>query len=292
MNNIFDDYKPQPDPEVWQRLEKSLRRRRIARGSLLGVVGLLVVASVVYVVLPKKDKMDTSELVQLSRVSQFDENTTLASEGSMSNGSEIAHDETTLRENSQYASSQSIPQSQSESETTIDCDQQMMNEEPKNQTHTNAAPQVINLPAIVSTPNQQSMVARPTPIVASSDNTTPKKTNTQALAQNDPQPSKLPQRDTSVFELLMPNAFAPDDASADVRLFHAQAMAGATINNFRMMIYNRAGNLVFSTSDINQGWNGSYKGVAQPQGVYVYIVEYKNGQGTIQRQKGTALLIR
>jgi gliding motility-associated-like protein len=37
---------------------------------------------------------------------------------------------------------------------------------------------------------------------------------------------------------------------------------------FEMHIYNRWGELVFQSSDINQGWDGRYKGVEQREGVY------------------------
>jgi len=37
-------------------------------------------------------------------------------------------------------------------------------------------------------------------------------------------------------------------------------------------IYNRWGNLLFTTTDLNQGWDGRFKGVVQPNETYLWIV--------------------
>jgi gliding motility-associated-like protein len=44
----------------------------------------------------------------------------------------------------------------------------------------------------------------------------------------------------------------------------------AVLNHFR--IYDRWGIVVFETTDIDKGWDGTYKGTPQPFGVYVYEV--------------------
>ncbi|NCC18486.1 MAG: hypothetical protein EOM29_06050, partial [Bacteroidia bacterium] len=52
------------------------------------------------------------------------------------------------------------------------------------------------------------------------------------------------------------------------------------------------GNLVFTSKDINYGWNGQYKGKLCEQGAYVYIVKFINLNGEQFVQKGTVNLIR
>jgi gliding motility-associated-like protein len=59
-----------------------------------------------------------------------------------------------------------------------------------------------------------------------------------------------------------------------------------------MSIYHRNGNLVFTSKDINYGWNGHYKGKLCEQGAYVYIVKFINLNGEQFVQKGTVNLIR
>jgi gliding motility-associated-like protein len=57
-------------------------------------------------------------------------------------------------------------------------------------------------------------------------------------------------------------------------------------------IYNRFGQLLYTTSQIGQGWDGTYNGVAQPAGTYIYTVQGKNYLGKQLSAKGTVVLIR
>ncbi|HQW46524.1 MAG TPA: gliding motility-associated C-terminal domain-containing protein, partial [Chitinophagaceae bacterium] len=64
----------------------------------------------------------------------------------------------------------------------------------------------------------------------------------------------------------------------------------ATLNYFR--VYNRWGELVFETNDINKGWNGQYKGKSQPMGVYVYVLDAFTSTGKKIFKQGNITLIR
>lgn len=88
--------------------------------------------------------------------------------------------------------------------------------------------------------------------------------------------------------LALPNAFAP--GSLMNGKLHLIRRGEATLNHFR--IFNRWGNLIFETSDINEGWDGSYKGKAQPFGVYVYEIEAVTNIGQIFHKHGNVTLIR
>ena len=57
-------------------------------------------------------------------------------------------------------------------------------------------------------------------------------------------------------------------------------------------IFNRWGQEIFSTSDIDQGWDGMYKGSSQPIGVYVYMVEAITSTGREFVKQGNVTLIR
>ena len=41
------------------------------------------------------------------------------------------------------------------------------------------------------------------------------------------------------------------------------------VDDFRMRIFNRWGELVFESTDISLGWDGFYRGELSPQDVYV-----------------------
>jgi len=67
----------------------------------------------------------------------------------------------------------------------------------------------------------------------------------------------------------LPNAFTPGNGANN--MFKLIEDGLASLNYFR--IFDRWGVLVFETTDLSQGWDGTYKGTAQPQGVYVYEVQ-------------------
>jgi len=88
--------------------------------------------------------------------------------------------------------------------------------------------------------------------------------------------------------LAVPNAFAPGNGPNNV--FRVIKRGIATLNYFR--IYNRWGNLVFETTDIDGGWDGTYKGVPQPLGVFVYEVQAVTSTGETFEQHGNITLLR
>ncbi|MFT3981482.1 MAG: gliding motility-associated C-terminal domain-containing protein [Ferruginibacter sp.] len=63
------------------------------------------------------------------------------------------------------------------------------------------------------------------------------------------------------------------------------------VSEFYFIIYNRWGEKVFETRDINNCWDGRYKGNRAPVGNYVYYIRSKNVCSE-QVKKGNVLLIR
>lgn len=72
--------------------------------------------------------------------------------------------------------------------------------------------------------------------------------------------------------LFVPDAFTPDGDSRNLN--EVLEIFGAYYNNFSMKIYNRWGEVIFATNDIETRWDGSYKGVKVLPGVYPYIISY------------------
>ena len=64
----------------------------------------------------------------------------------------------------------------------------------------------------------------------------------------------------------------------------------ATLKAFK--IYNRWGNLVFETTNVEEGWDGTYKGTPQPMGVYVYQIDAVTNSGKRFTKQGNVTLIR
>lgn len=93
----------------------------------------------------------------------------------------------------------------------------------------------------------------------------------------------------TVPSIFMPTGFTPNrDGRNDVIM---PITAGIKkLNYFR--IYNRWGQLVFTTSNIGEGWDGRLKGELQGSAVYAWMVSAEDYTGRTIFEKGTLTLIR
>jgi gliding motility-associated-like protein len=90
-------------------------------------------------------------------------------------------------------------------------------------------------------------------------------------------------------DVYVPSAFTPaGDGLND--LFRPIALGIKSLENFR--VYNRWGELLYSTKQIGEGWNGKYKGQGQNAGTYVWEVEATDYAGRKIRRKGSVILIK
>lgn len=94
-----------------------------------------------------------------------------------------------------------------------------------------------------------------------------------------------------VYDLFVPNAFTPNgDGNNDYFEFFGNK---AGIKQLEMMVFNRIGEKVFESRDLNFRWDGTFKGVVQNPGVYVYtlkVVFMDNHSDS--GYKGTVTLLR
>jgi gliding motility-associated-like protein len=91
-------------------------------------------------------------------------------------------------------------------------------------------------------------------------------------------------------KIAVPNSFSPGNGTSPNDFFSINRLGLASLNYFR--IYNRWGELVYESSNIDGGWNGTYKGQPQPMGVYVYDIDAKNNKGQVFKKSGNVTLIR
>lgn len=89
-------------------------------------------------------------------------------------------------------------------------------------------------------------------------------------------------------DLFFPTAFSPngDGYNDQYKIY------GSSVKNLVLKIYNRWGELVFETSNINEGWDGTYKSTPQPIGVYVYTGVATFMNNITLDYKGSITLIR
>jgi gliding motility-associated-like protein len=86
-----------------------------------------------------------------------------------------------------------------------------------------------------------------------------------------------------------PTGFTPNrDGLNDTYKPRAYGIVGF----YRIFIYNRYGQKVFESYNINDGWNGEFMGVPQEPGTYVWHCWYRLGAASMQQQSGTMVLLR
>ena len=62
--------------------------------------------------------------------------------------------------------------------------------------------------------------------------------------------------------------------------------------HYLFTVYDRWGKQIFATSDVALGWNGTFNGLHQPAGTYIWLCEYKLAGQQEHLKRGTITLIR
>jgi gliding motility-associated-like protein len=88
--------------------------------------------------------------------------------------------------------------------------------------------------------------------------------------------------------LSYPTAFTPNgDNLNDVFVVYGQF-----VEKFEMNIFNRWGELLFTTNNLDTGWDGKFKGVTQPEGTYAFIANLTDQTGRSFKRSGSVVLLR
>lgn len=91
-------------------------------------------------------------------------------------------------------------------------------------------------------------------------------------------------------EIIFPNAFTPNnDGKNDY--FGPVGSGFGTVTKYQLKIFNRYGELVFSSNDPIKKWDGKIKGEKVNAQAFVWMAEYIYG-GEKRTQKGSVLLVR
>ncbi len=88
--------------------------------------------------------------------------------------------------------------------------------------------------------------------------------------------------------IYIPNAFTPNNDGQNDKLYVKAEIA----SKLYFAIYDRWGEKVFSTTDVNYGWDGTYKGKALDPAVFVYYLKVTCINNLLFEKKGNITLIR
>jgi gliding motility-associated-like protein len=88
--------------------------------------------------------------------------------------------------------------------------------------------------------------------------------------------------------IYVPNAIVPDGLNA---IFKPVIIYG-TEEGYSMKIFNRYGQIIFETTDVNEGWTGAYENEIVPMGTYVYLISFTATNGQVITKKGNVTVVR
>lgn len=109
-----------------------------------------------------------------------------------------------------------------------------------------------------------------------------------------PNDAQLTESSSNMFEFRIimqgyfPNAFTPNgDEQNDY--FKVE---GKFVAKCRLQIFNRWGEQIYETTDVEQGWDGTAKGQPAPQDTYIYRAFIETIDGEQQTERGSVFLLR
>lgn len=75
------------------------------------------------------------------------------------------------------------------------------------------------------------------------------------------------------FRFWIPNCFTPGNKDGLNDVFKPSVIG---VENYEFYIYDRWGEMIYKTTDANEGWDGTYKGKPCKQDVYAWMIRFKN----------------
>ncbi|MCP9235415.1 PKD domain-containing protein [Lewinella sp. JB7] len=87
-----------------------------------------------------------------------------------------------------------------------------------------------------------------------------------------------------------PNAFTPNGDGLNDSWRPVGIWEGAS--DYQLRIWNRWGEMIYSTTTFEEAWDGTYRGSNSPAGGYLWDVVFTNAEGNPEAFKGSMVLIR
>ncbi|MBR5776844.1 MAG: gliding motility-associated C-terminal domain-containing protein [Bacteroidales bacterium] len=305
LNNFEDT----PTPQVWENIEKDIRKMRITKAGTMAAIGAAAVAAIVAIVLttsPADNTVAIAEPIAAERpaTSNSDKENTAHN----NHDAAIQNNATTSTQNSGSAynnsntiTTNSIVPAQKENATIATTNSEAKsNILPTDETYTAETTTLENITPIVQETTNTSITNNNNP-VENDNNHYAEKTaeptnNTESTYVNDSQktesrPTDTQNTNTSKGEeeedLYIPKAFTPNDVTNN-RFY----VIGKDIKTYEINIYDKHRQLVYKSKDINEAWDGTHNGENLATGTYVYYIIYIDKNNSRKQKQGTIFLLR
>lgn len=120
------------------------------------------------------------------------------------------------------------------------------------------------------------------------ENSSPLSTVNSPLSPKAGEPTPEPYHEDDL--LWAPNIITPGGDVDENRVFSIKA--SSTLSQFVIHIYNRRGQRIFSSTDPEFVWDATYNGAAVPQGAFVWVASFRDGEGKARTETGTVVVVR
>jgi gliding motility-associated-like protein len=117
-----------------------------------------------------------------------------------------------------------------------------------------------------------------------------------ACVINNPARSNLLTMVVEELPMHFPNSFRPTSSLQENQIFKPKTQLD-NIVSYSLHVYDRWGNLMFETQNLEEGWDGTHEGEQCPVGVYAYVARYTlegnaAKSGETYEKSGSVSLIR
>lgn len=281
---VFEEFEVAPSPETWTKIEKSLGKKSIFQQfklPLISLAGALLILSG-YLIFKPQNMNQNSEPVLASNyiepsmpVSEIPiaSADTLVVQYENSSFVEKKESRNEIKKNS----TQTIPKTQNnkaEEKSTVD---NMQN------SNVDSSKIIINnskLSSVLSDNSEVTQIENPAKeinkIPESETQNTIKEVASETTSETESTNSSKINED-----ILIPNAFSLSHLENST---FKPSFVCETCHSFEMIIYSKAGEVIYKTQDIQTGWNGTYRGQNVKPETYIYTITYKKGDtGNIKR---------
>jgi len=89
------------------------------------------------------------------------------------------------------------------------------------------------------------------------------------------------------FSVELPTAFTPNGDG----LNDSFGAVSKGVEEYKLVIYNRFGDVIFTSTDVETKWDGKIQGDAAPSGAYVYQIYAEGNEGNNVNRSGKVALI-
>lgn len=275
------NYEVQPDSGLFEKIERRLRMRRMARVCGGVAAAVVAVAAVVWVAMPseKAAVAVAPEAVAVARVQETPVPETIEP---------VAEERQAVSRPTPLPASAAVAQEVAPAAAVV----------PEKSVAVAKAAQPV-VAAKPADPVRAGAAVRPVPAVAEAKPAAEpvavgsEAAAGQAVAQEAPAAKGKDPSSSVVHEdnlLWAPNAIVPNGEVDENRTFKLKFSSEVT--DFRITIFNRGGRQLYQSTDPQFLWDGTYDGAALPQGAYVWVAKFRDSDGRVHQEKGTVTIIR